>query len=167
MSGQTKNLLKAIEVGTREEIWEAAKRLSSAETETNLSLLSLLTTGKKPDTRAAAAYVLGLSRNGAARCSLENVLSNRDEDPAVRGHAAEALGYIQNRDSVNVLIQNLSEKNAGVKYWCIFALGQIGDPESIPMLRREAESSNNEFYETRSLQAEALDAIAEIERRKA
>lgn len=95
------------------------------------------------------------------------MLSNRDEDPAVRGHAAEALGYIQNRDSVNVLIQNLSEKNAGVKYWCIFALGQIGDPESIPMLRREAESSNNEFYETRSLQAEALDAIAEIERRKA
>src|ERR1700730_8385920 len=132
MTDDIRQLLKALEGGTREETWEAATELSSIGTEATLHLISLLTKAEAADTRAAAAYVLGTSRHQSARAPLEEVLRNVNEESLVRSHAAEALGYVQNRESVVVLLKQLKDKDPSVRYWCIFALGQIGDPEAVP-----------------------------------
>src|ERR1700728_4236320 len=157
-------LLTAIETGTMDDTWEAAKELSSIGTETILLLISLLTKADKADSRAAAAYILGANRYASARASLEDVLRNPNEEPLVRGHAAEALGYIQNPKSVAVLLEQLRDRNAGVRYWSIFALGQIKDREAIPALKLITENPEDECYDNHSLRREALDAIHEIER---
>ena len=83
----------------------------------------------------------------------------------MRGHAAEALALIQSVYSVDVLLKNLEDEDPGVKYWCAFALGQIGPAKALPALKRLAESAGNQIYETYSLRAEALDAINAINQR--
>jgi hypothetical protein len=130
------------------------------------ALLRLLDTGTSVDTRAAAAYVLGFGRFASARTSLEEVLDDLEEEPSVRGHAAEALAYIQARESVDLLLKHLADANPGVTYWCTFALGQIGDIRAVPALERLAERVGEQRYEKYSLRAEALDAIAEISQRR-
>ncbi len=162
MIEHVENLLKTVEIGTREEIWEAAKELSSLATDVVLQLISLLKNAERADTRAAAAYALGFGRFTSARASLEEVLDNSEEEVLVRGHAAEALAYIKNEKSLSVLLKHLEDPDPGVKYWCIFALGQIGDPKAIPALKAVVQDIGNQVYEKHSLRAEALDAMAEI-----
>ena len=159
MNEDTQNQLRAIQFGSREEIWEAAKQLSSLATETALSLTGFLKSGRTPEVRAAAAYTLGMSQYAFARESLEDLLNDQGEDVSVRGHAAEALGYIRSKDSVPVLLKHLKDREPGVKYWCIFALGQIRDARALSALKEITEKAEDEFYEKYSLRAEALDAI--------
>ena len=167
MTENIQNLLATAKNGSREEIWEAAKELTSIATEIASSLLSLLQKAERFETRAAAAYVLGFGRFASARIPLEQVLDDTDEDASVRGHAAEALAYIRGRESVDVLLKHLLDKDPGIKYWCAFALGQIGDVKALPALKNLAGSVGDQFYETHSLRAEILDAIAEINQRVA
>ncbi len=164
MTDDVRRLVAAIENGARDDIWEAAKELESLATETALFLISLLNSGKRADTRAGAAYVLGHSRCACARTSLEEILGSAGEEASVRGHAAEALAYIGDKRSVNVLLKHLADEDPEVKYWCIFALGQIGDPKAIPALTHVAESVSDECYEKYSLRTEALDAMSAIKR---
>ena len=162
MTVDIQQLLRGVENGTRDEIWEAAKELESVVLDVVQALTRLLRTGTTADTRAAAAYVLGFGRFASARTSLEAALENCDEDALVRGHAAEALAYIQSRDSVDILVKHVEDNDPGVKYWCTFALGQIGDAKALPSLKQLAEHIGNQMYEQHSLRAEALDAIAAI-----
>jgi HEAT repeat protein len=163
MMEDIQRLLRTIENGKREEIWEAAKQLESVTTDAVLQLVSLLENAKDAHSRSAAAYVLGFGRYASARTALEQVLDDVDEDADVRGHAAEALAYIQNPRSVGVLLRNVQGDNPGIQYWCTFALGQIGDPAALPVLKQLAEPADDRTYEGHSLRAEALDAMAEIE----
>src|SRR5260370_20044010 len=165
MTADIGELLRTIEKGTREDIWEAAKQLESLGVEITSSLIRLVENAEGAEARAAAAYVLGWGRHASARASLEQVLRNTEEQVFVRGQAAEALAYIQNKDSVDVLLSQLEDAHPGVKYWCIFALGQIADAKAIPVLKRLSENIGDQSYETHSLRSEALDAIAEIDRR--
>lgn len=165
MTERIQNLLTTVKNGSREDIWEAAKELSTFATEMASSLMSLLDKAERADTRAAAAYVLGFGRFASARTSLEQLLDDTEEEAAVRGHAAEALAYIRSRESVDLLLKNLEDKNPGVKYWCTFALGQIGDAKALPALKHLAGSIGDQRYEKHSLRAEVLEAIAEINRR--
>lgn len=164
MTENLSNLLSTVENGDREDIWEAAKRLSAFATEMASALISLLDRAERADTRAAAAYVLGFARFASARTSLEEVLNNTGEEASVRGHAAEALAYIKCRESVDVLLRHLEDEDAGVKYWCTFALGQIGDAKALPALKNLAETIGDQLYEKHSLRDEILDAIEEIKR---
>jgi HEAT repeat protein len=165
MSDDVTSLCGIIQDGSREDVWEAAKKLESIVIDAESSLLRVLADGKHADARAAAAYVLGFGRFASARTTLENVLDNAREEVFVRGHAAEALAYIGDPRSTYALMENLQDDDPGVKYWCLFALGQIAEPRALSALRRFAESGEDQCYEGRSLRAEALGAIAEIERR--
>jgi HEAT repeat protein len=158
-------LLNTIENGKPEEIWEAAKRLESITNDTVLSLLRLLESGRQAETRSAAAYVLGFGRYASARGSLEHVLAKVGEESSVRGHAAEALAYIGDARSAEVLLRHLDGEDLLIKYWCIFALGQVGDDQAVDPLKHAAESAGEKMYRTLSVRAEALDAVAQIERR--
>jgi HEAT repeat protein len=165
MIGDIEKLLGTLESGTREEIWEAAKDLESLVLDISLALLRRLRDSAKTDTRAAAAYVLGFGHFASARIPLEEVLDDANEDSFVRGHAAEALAYIGDRESAKVLLKHMEDTDPGVRYWCIFALGQIRDDKALPVLRRVVETGKDEHYDGHSLRAEARDAIAEIEGR--
>jgi hypothetical protein len=70
MREDIQNLLGILENGTRNEIWEAAKKLESISAEMVLFLLQLLRNGKHVEARAAAAYVLGFGRFACAGTSL-------------------------------------------------------------------------------------------------
>jgi HEAT repeat protein len=162
MTENIRLLLRNIEDGTREEVWEAAKQLESITLEVVLALLKLLKNAKRADARAAAAYVLGLCRFSSARIDLEQILDDTSEEAFVRGHAAEALAYLGSKESVEILLKHLEGEDAGVRYWCIFALGEIGDPKSLPALRQLLDTTGDEHFEKHSLREEILDAIAEI-----
>ena len=163
MIGDVEKLLRILETGTRDEIWEAAKDLESLVLDISLFLLRRLRDPAKADTRAAAAYVLGFGHFSSARVPLEEVLNDSSEDAFIRGHAAEALAYIGDKESVRVLLKHMEDSDPGVRYWCIFALGQIRDDRALPSLRRVAEAKDDEHFDGRSLRAEACDAIAHIE----
>ncbi len=158
-------LVRTVEHGNSNDIWEAAKELSALATDLASSLMSLLADADGKVTRAAAAYVLGFARFASARDALEDALDNRDEDVNVRGHAAEALAYIHNVESVGVLVRNLEDPDPGVKYWCTFALGQIGSAKALSSLRHVAEHAGEQMFEKYSLRAEALQAIDMINER--
>jgi len=65
-----------------------------------------------------------------------------------------------------VLLKQMEDSDPGVRYWCIFALGQIRDARALPALRRVAEARNDEHYDGHSLRAEADNAVAQIEGRR-
>jgi HEAT repeat protein len=58
----------------------------------------------------------------------------KDQDPTVRGKAAEALGRMRRSDAVPLLIAMLSDKHPGVRGAAAKALGAIGDRRAVPAL---------------------------------
>jgi HEAT repeat protein len=166
MNQHVSQLLKAIEDGSEEDVWEAAQTLSAETTELTLALLRLLAEARRPTSRGAAAYVLGFGRFASARIPLQATLDTDDELGSVRGYAAEALAYLQSNESIDVLLRHTQDADPQVSYWCIFALGEIGDPDAIPTLARVADQREKRWYETHSLQTEALDAIQKIQQRR-
>jgi HEAT repeat protein len=165
MMERIQDLLRTIETGNPETVWEAAKELEALATDLASSLISLLRNAEHVTSRAAAAYVLGFGQFADARTDLEQALDNHEEDAHVRGHAAEALAYIQCKESVDALLRNLKDEDLGVKYWCTFALGRLGDGRALPALRNLAENVGDQMYEQHSLHTEALDAIDAINER--
>jgi HEAT repeat protein len=155
-------LLRQVQIGTRDQVWEAARELESVVVEMVQALIDVLNTGKTADSRAGAAYVLGFGRFASGRIPLEGVLANRDEGSFVRGHAAEALAYIKSRESVDVLLRHLEDDDRAVQYWCIFALGQIGDSRVLPILARLVDRVGDQMYERHLLRDEIVNAIAAI-----
>ena len=107
-------LLNDLEDDDREAVWEAARQLQSIGVEIVTGALKLLKDAKRAETRAAAAYVLGSCRLSSARVHLEQTVENEREAASVRHHAAEALGYLQSRESVPVLVRQLEGDKAGV-----------------------------------------------------
>jgi HEAT repeat protein len=160
MTGRIQELVETVRDGSPD-IWEAAQELSGIATDLAVSLIALLH-AEQPETRAAAAYVLGAGRFAAARVALEETLDSVDEQPGVRGQVAEALGSIGAPQSIDVLIKHLSDTRAEVTFWCTYALGQIGDLKAIPALLKLAETVGERSFEQHSLREEALDAAAEI-----
>jgi HEAT repeat protein len=134
MTDDMRGHLRTISTGERVEIWEAARKLTELHASLVQELLRLLSGGPAADARSAAAYVLGFCRIGAARAALERSLEDKAEDPLVRGYAAEALGYLGESASLEPLLQQLDDPDICVRYWCVFALGQIGDARAIPFL---------------------------------
>jgi hypothetical protein len=164
MTNHLRDLVNRIGTDKPDDIWEAAKELSSIVTGVTAELMTLLE-AQGVATRAAAAYTLGAGGLGAARLRLEELLDDVTEDPDVRGHAAEALAYLRVKESIGPLLGNLDDENLGVRYWCVFALGQIGDLDTIPALERLAKSTRGESYEGHSVATEISDAMSAIRER--
>lgn len=58
----------------------------------------------------------------------------RDEDPRVRGGAAEVLGRIKSKNALDPLIIALSDEDGRVRISAARALGEIKDPRAVPAL---------------------------------
>ena len=129
----------------------------------------LLRSHHSPMVRARAAWTLGFHPQGAqALDALLKTLADRDEDPDVRAHAAEALGHMADRlgerdaDVLAALLRSLTDTSAYVRFWSAFALGNLGDPRAIPALERLAERDTQSVPGWWSIRKEALDSIEQI-----
>jgi HEAT repeat protein len=80
-----------------------------------------------------------------------------DDDKWVRFFAADALGNIGSRSSVDFLIQTLMDQDQDVRWVTASALGKIGGPRAAHALQ-QAYNSDNEFVKI--FIGEALEKIA-------
>jgi HEAT repeat protein len=144
--------------------FEAAKFLyDKAEPELEFTLVRVLKNGRRPFNRAAAAYVLQMVTTARTLAALERTVSDTSESPRVRGEAAEALAHSHRRKSHDVLLKNLADKSKDVRFWCAFALGQMGEQRAIPALQRLAETDRRVVKGFHSVSQEALDALNNIQ----
>lgn len=147
-------------------IWESAKGLISQEARQFISMF--LETAKNSghiDRRRAAVYILG---NLSVRKSvpiLVSLLLNKSEDEGLRGEAAEALGNIMDHRAIDPLIQTLDDDSVEVRFWSIFALGQLDAKKALPRLRKIARIDKATLRGWWSIKKEAIDAINNIMRK--
>jgi HEAT repeat protein len=125
-------------------------------------LIQALRDGSAPDERAWAAYALGLIRDERACAPLLEAFRNTEEDPKVRGDAAEALAYLFAYEAVPALREALAQSSVPVRFWAMFALGQLAGPDVIPDLERIAATDDAIMPGYWSLRKEALDMIESI-----
>jgi HEAT repeat protein len=84
-----------------------------------------------------------------------------DDNKWVRYFAANALGNIGNRSSVDPLVRLLLDEDQDVRWVTAAALGTIGDPRAVNALR-QAYNSDNAFVKL--FIEEALDKLVAEER---
>ncbi len=129
-------------------------------------LIRILRTGRRVYNRVEAAYALGVLHGSARTMALERSLSNKSESPQVRAFAAEALVTGHRSTSHRVLLRTLKDSSAEVRFWCAYALGELGDRKALPTLRWLAENDDRFVKGWWSVSKEAREAIENIERGK-
>lgn len=129
-------------------------------------LISALLEDKDVEVRVAAAYALGLLGDEYAVQPLVSTLSNQHQDPRVRGMAAEALSDLKDRRAVTPLIVALKDLSVEVRFWSVFALGELGDPQALPELERLAATDEAIMPGWCAVSAEAVKAIRRIQERE-
>lgn len=75
--------------------------------------------------RWGAAHALRWSYDRRAVVPLMKVLDGRSETPWVRGEAAESLGFLGQPRAIKPLIRGSRDPSPDVRFWCVFALGQV------------------------------------------
>ncbi|WAS94270.1 HEAT repeat domain-containing protein [Nannocystis punicea] len=128
-------------------------------------LIQCLEADPDADVRWFAAHGLGEIGDKRAFVALRTVLRRSEEDPRVRGMAAEALAYIGDRRGVGELVKVLGDPSPELRYWVVFALGQIGNasliPKLLPML--EDHASTPEFGSVADEVAATIEILKEKE----
>lgn len=159
-------LAQSLETGDDRFAWAAANALVRLRAnDTAETILRVLEQGS-PTKQAAAAWVLGWLGLESAIPSLRVAVVDESLTIDVRAHATEALGIMQAHQAVPDLVTILSSESAELRYWAAYALGQIGDPTSIPELERLASSDIAVLSDGRSVREEALEALDEIRSRE-
>ena len=75
--------------------------------------------------RWGAVYALGNRGEKTAVVPIMNILLDKSETTWVRGQAAECLGILQQSRAIKTLIRCSRDPSPDVRFWCVFALGQI------------------------------------------
>jgi HEAT repeat protein len=68
------------------------------------------------------------------------LLINDRMSETVRAHAAEALGVIGDLEAVDLLISQLSDQSAEVRFWSVYALGTLRATGARDAIRRLADA---------------------------
>lgn len=145
--------------------WEAAKALGIINSKRAVKpLINSLLQGRETEQRAAAAYALGLLADERGIDPLVKVLNDPSIDERVRGHAAEALVHAGDARAVDQLIMALADHSAEVRFWAVFALGQLRNKKALPELKRLLATDQGMSAGGEKVSDEARKAIANIER---
>lgn len=158
-------LLKAFDRGGPSVTWEAAKALGRIRSKRAIKpLINALLQGKEVERRAASAYVLGILRDRRATEALLNVLQNKDEQPIVRGHAAEALAWFGDRRKrvIDALMSGLEDTSVEVRFWSAFALGELKIKRAADELEKLSVKDNEVLHGWWSVSEEASNALDRI-----
>jgi hypothetical protein len=153
------------------EVFGAAQDLWEKDDPDSLrSVINTLRLGKRAVNRTAAAYALNLMHAKPAILALEKCVGARKEHPRVRGQAAETLAHNHRENSHRSLLQNLMDPSKEVRFWCAFALAQMGDGDALVNLKRLAAKDRRIVRGFWSVSREATAAIrtiqSEIRRRR-
>jgi HEAT repeat protein len=160
---RVKSALERLNGRSAIDVFEAAKELwEKGDTTTVRGLIDTLRCGKKVLNRTAAAYALNLANAKTAIRSLEISVANRREHPKVRGQAAESLAHHHRARSHRVLRANLLDPSREVRFWCAFALWQMGDRDALVSLEQLAKGDHRVVKGLWSVSKEAKDAIRSI-----
>ena len=158
-------ILSSVVLETREEqvLWEITKTLCKLH-QGGPQFQEMLRNGPTLDHRKASAYALGHLGDSASTVALTQVLSSRDEPLDLRCRAAEALGYLRDPTSLSALLTAASDASAEVRFWSVFALGQLGDRRAAPLLEMLVQDDHAIVEGWWSVSQEAAAALAEIGR---
>ena len=145
------------------DVYEAAKAIWERDDPRTLrSVIRTLKRGKMALNRAAAAYALHLMHGRTAVAALETTLQNKQEHPKVRGQAAESLAITHRASSHRVLLRNLQDPSKEVRFWCAYALAEMGDTDALAGLRKLAKEDQRIVKGFWSVSREATWAIRRI-----
>jgi HEAT repeat protein len=142
--------------------WEMAKALDRLQAKRATSVMVRALEDLNDSKRSAAAWLLGSLNVPDTIGPLRSAATDRASEASVRGHAIEALGRLRAQEAVPDLIALLDDPSAELRYWAAYALGQIGDPTSIPALERMASVDDAVLRTGFSLREEALEALENI-----
>jgi len=123
------------------------------------SLIRTLRKGSRPFNRAAAAYAMQMVCSQKTILALEQAFRNKSEHARVRGEAAEALAHCHRKESHDVLLAGLLDPSKEVRFWCAFALGEMGDRRAIPTLKRIVATDKRIVKGWYSVAKEAADFV--------
>ena len=125
-------------------------------------LIAALLNDEDVGVRVAAANALGALGDKRAFEPLMSALGNPAGDPRVRGMAAEALADLRDRRAAPALITGLSDPAPEVRFWCAFALGELGDPFALAELERVAATDDAVVPGWGAVSQEAATAVQHI-----
>jgi HEAT repeat protein len=119
------------------------------------------------EVRVEACHGLGHRWSGNVPASIfYPIVSSPDEDPNLRGHAAEAIGIrvprrskSEMRKAVTVLLPCLGDHSAEVRFWAVFALAGLDARVALPKLRRLVRQDHENGPLGWTVSEEAKDAI--------
>lgn len=106
------------------------------------ALLDALERETVGEVRCAVVYALGLLGDERALEPLLLVLRGTGEQAQTRAMAAEALADLRLARAIDPLIAALSDPEPQVRFFTVFALGEIGDERALPELLRLAEGEH-------------------------
>jgi HEAT repeat protein len=115
--------------GSPEESMDAAKSIIGNRISADHALLGQIGAAKDVQKwpRIAAIYALGFVGERESAPVIRRILADETNDPAIRAHAAEALGNLRDRDSVGLLRDVLAHRPpSDVAESCSYALHELG-----------------------------------------
>jgi HEAT repeat protein len=125
-------------------------------------LLNLLRMDKDQQIRALSAYALGEIGDSSIADELIAIMVDNTENADVRGHIAESLINLNVPDkAIPALVSVLDDEDATVRFWAIFALGEIGSWDEIPHLQKLI-ADDAPVPHFHSVGRETMDAIQSI-----
>lgn len=127
------------------------------------ALLRTLRQGDRLHNRIEAAYALRGYLGTYGTVVLERIVSDRSSNPHLRAFVAETLAHRHRPASHGVLLRNLSDRSAEVRFWCAFALGAMREKKALPPLKQLAETDDRIVRGWWAVGKEAKDAIEQIE----
>ncbi len=159
-------LARFLEKGNAKSAMVAATALSDLDNRDVIqSLIRIVKRSPEEKRRVAAAYALSFMHAPRAPRVLLNIFRDESNSVQLRSQAAEGLGNHWYRTAFPDLIKGLKDRNASIRFWSIFALGQIGDRRALPYLKRIAKTDKAKVPGWWSIRKEARDMIRSIENR--
>lgn len=130
-------------------------------------IIRLLNEDDNPHVRKVAVLTLGYIGSEAALTALLACIDDPRQLEAVQGCAMEALNCFPNHPvALTIVVAGLQHPLGEVRFWAVYALGEIGSLEHIPALEALLDDAT-EIPNWWTVGQEAADAIAHLRERAA
>ena len=108
----------------------------------------LADTHPNPAVTEAAIYALGWQGRNSAGVgwTLRTILRNDKLSDTVRAQAAESLGLLADQTALEDLLACLTDSSPDVRFWVVYALGELGDPSVLRPLEALLEDESQVRY---------------------
>jgi HEAT repeat protein len=164
---RSKQSLPGLILGSEDSIESIRRQTADAlqyfEPEEALPLLLKLLSDENSDVRKASAHSLGLLGSAAAQPMLLTMAENQAEETEVRGMAIEALGNLGDVTSLPILLRLLDDPSPDIRFWAVFALGELGDARAISYLE-SISLHDKTMTKFGAIDKEVIEAINQINR---